>query len=195
MSKSVKVPLVLFVFLMLILGMGYGLARVEVIPVKKLAAHKPALQFALRLVGLYPPVKAGMKQTLGLQAPDPLAGEKQAIRAEREAFDKERASYEAQKQSQARTEQQAQAAAVNALPDPKEMARLATIYEQMPAETVNKIFLKLPENEALSLLRRMDEKQVALLLGGMPPERAARLTQFLSRPAPNTPQQAAAVSP
>lgn len=195
MPKRVKIALYIFIPLMLILGMTYGLARIGVIPTQKMAERKPLLQLAFRLIGLYHPVKAPRRVASAVPPPDPMAGEKQAVKAERDALDQERANWETQKQAQIRADQQAREAAANALPDPKELARLASIYEQMPADTVNKIFLKLPEDEVLGLLRRMDEKQVAQIMAGMTTDRAARLTQFLSRPAPSASQQSASLSP
>ena len=73
--------------------------------------------------------------------------------------------------------------AADAAPDPKSLSRLASGYEQMPPEKVMPIFSKLPDPQVIALLRRMDEKQVALILAIVPPERAARMTLALAKPA------------
>ena len=81
----------------------------------------------------------------------------------------------------------AKAAEQQATTDPRSLSRLAAIYEQMPAETANKIFTKLPDLEVIALLRKMDEKKVSQILAIVAPDRAARLTLALSKPAPAPP--------
>ncbi len=60
------------------------------------------------------------------------------------------------------------------------IARLSTVYEQMPAEEAGRIFAKLPDPLVEELLRRMDERQVGKLLLALDVGRAARLTQSLA---------------
>jgi flagellar motility protein MotE (MotC chaperone) len=71
------------------------------------------------------------------------------------------------------------------------MAQLATVYEQLDAGTANKIFSKLPEPEVILILRKMDEKKVGAILAIVPPDRAARMTLALSKPAAPPPAPAA----
>jgi len=65
--------------------------------------------------------------------------------------------------------------------DTARITRLASIYEQMPAEQAAPVFAKLPDPLVKDLLQRMDERQVAKLLGAFGPDRAARLTVALAR--------------
>jgi hypothetical protein len=69
-------------------------------------------------------------------------------------------------------------------PDPDEerkLARLSSIYEQMPAEEAGRILVKLPDPFVEKLLSRMDERQVGKLLLTFDADRAARLTRALAR--------------
>jgi flagellar motility protein MotE (MotC chaperone) len=182
MSKKVKILAIIFVVLMALLGGVYGLAKINVIPVQKMGDKTPALGSVLRVIGLYRPRP---KVTPVQVAPDPLAAEKQELQQQRDEFKKEQTDWEAQKQAKEQAVEKARTTAAAAGPpaaDPKQLIRLASIYEQMTPEAVNKIFVKLPDDQVIALLRRMDEKQVGEILAGVAPERAARLTQALSRP-------------
>ncbi len=181
MPKIVKIGLALLLPLLVILGGVYGLAKIGVIPVQSLARKNKALGVILRLAKLTKPEP--VVRARAVAAPDPLAAEKKALAAQRAAFDEERTAWQAQRDSQAKNKSEAEAAALTALPDPKELARMATVYEQMPPDTVTRILAKLPDAHALGLLRRMDEKQVAQILALVTPEKAARFTMALSRAA------------
>lgn len=61
------------------------------------------------------------------------------------------------------------------------MARLASVFEGMPAEDASRIVARLPDTLVEGLLRRIDERQAGRLLAAMPLERAARLTRCLAR--------------
>lgn len=63
----------------------------------------------------------------------------------------------------------------------KKLVRLASIYDQIPAEEAADIFRNLPDPLIESLLRRMDERQVGKLLLALERKRAARITAALSR--------------
>jgi flagellar motility protein MotE (MotC chaperone) len=178
MSKGIKIGGGLFVLLMLALGTAYGLAKLNVIPVQKMGEHNPALGSALSMAGLYHRKPHIVVKT---HAPDPLADDRRALQGQRDALKQQQTDWEAQKQAQVQSTEKAKEAATAALPDPKEMQRLAAIYEEMPVDAVNKIFAKLPDQQVIALLRRMDEKQVGSILAGVTPERAARLTLALSR--------------
>ena len=191
MGKGLKLILVGVVPLALLLGVGYGLAKVQVIPTQKMGLKNPALGRVLHSVGLYkapPPVKMGLPgQAAPGQAPAvaALSPEQQALKAQRDALDKERADWEAQKQAQAKVGAAKPKSDAASAPDPREIARLASIYEQMPSENVVKIFAKMPDPQTIALMRRMDEKKVSEILAAIAPERAAFFTQQLSHaPAP-----------
>lgn len=186
MPKGMKVALAVVVPLMVIVGVVYGLAKVGVIPVSKLAQKNKALGSALKAVGLYHPPKPAAPQVTLASATDPLAEEKKALEAQKATLAKERADFEAQRAAQRRGDN---ASPSGGGPDPKSVARLAAVYEQMPPEAITRIFAKLPTDQVLAIVRRMDEKQVGQILLLLPPERAARMTQALSRPAP--PERAA----
>lgn len=193
MGKGLKLVLVGVVPLALLLGVSYGLAKMQVIPAQKLGLKNPVLGRVLHIVGLYkapPPVKPGLPGQPG-QPPAGQAGvptgptpEQQALKAQRDALDKERADWEAQKQAQAKAAEKPKTDANAFVPDPREIARLASIYEQMPAENVVKIFAKMPDPQTIALMRRMDEKKVGEILAAIAPERAAFFTQQLSHAAP-----------
>ena len=196
MGKGIKLVLIGVVPLALLLGVGYGLARMQVIPTQKMGLKNPVLGRVLHMAGLY---KAPLSLKPGLpglpgQPGQPTGGqasvgagpspEQQALKAQRNALDKERADWEAQKQAQAKLAEKPKTDVAASMSDPREIARLSSIYEQMPAENVVKIFAKLPDPQTVALLRRMDEKKVGEVLAAIAPERAAFFTQQLSHAAP-----------
>ena len=187
MSKGLKIVLLAVVPLALVLGIGYGLAKAQIIPAQKMGEKSAALARVLMPLGLYktPPAKPAA----GVPVVSP---EQQALNAQRDSLQKERADWEAQKQAQTKLEEQAKADKAKqdttAAPpvDPKEVARLASIYEQMSADNIVKIFAKMPDPQIIALLRRMDEKKVGEVLAAIPPERAAFFTLQLSRASATT---------
>ena len=188
MPTGAKIGIGLVVVLLMLAGSAYGLAKIGVIPVKKLAARNKIAAAGLQAIGL---VKPEPKKKTDKPAPDPLAGERKALLAQRIAMEQEKANWQMQIEAQRKAEVDARLAARNSAPDPKEVARLASVYEQMATEAVGKIFAKLPDDQVIGLLRRMDEKKVAEVLAGTTPERAARLTLALSRPVPTPPERLA----
>lgn len=192
MPKLIKLFLFVVFPLFLLLGGAYGLAKVGVIPVRKLVGKNRAARSVARLIGLDSP-KLPTIQVAAAHAVvvDPLESERKALSAQKVAFDKQRADWETVRQNQAKATL-AKAAAQVAAVDPKSITRLASIYEQMPPETVNKIFGKLPDPEVIALLRKMDEKKVGQILAIVAPDRAARMTLSLSKPV--TPPPAAPAS-
>jgi flagellar motility protein MotE (MotC chaperone) len=179
MSNGVKIALFGLVPLALILGAAYGLAKIGLIKLPK----NPQLYTVYKALKLPVP----QKPVAAAKAPpaDPLAAEKRALATMRESLQKERVSWEQQKQSELRDATRAQENAAAEL-DPRSISRLASVYDQMPPKSVAQIFMRLPETQVIALLRRMDEKQVAQILALERPERAARLTQTLARPASQT---------
>ena len=176
MAKPLKIILAIGVPLAAIGGIGYGLAKVGKIPV-------PNNPF-LKAIGLKPkvaPVAANVAKA-------PTAEEKaQKVIAEQQAqFTKEREEWQAAAARKDKEAEVARVAQANAQPDPKNVARMAAVYEQMPLEAVTKIFALMPDDRALALLRKMDEKRVAEILAAEKPERAVRFTLALSKKIPET---------
>ena len=191
MSKG---KLAIIIVVPMLLGICYGLAKVQVIPTQKMGRKNPALAGILRPLGLFktpPPAKPATVAAMSALSP-----EQQALKAQREALDKERAEWETQKQAQAKAVEQANEKAKQAPTaaplDPRETARMASIYEQMPSDAVIKIFAKLPDPQVIALMRRMDEKKVSEVLAALAPERAAFFTQTLSRAA--APERTASIA-
>ncbi len=190
MAKFVKLFLFVVFPLLLVLGGAYGLAKIGVIPVKKLTAKNRAARTLVHLIGLdSPKLPAVSVMPARAVVVDPLEDRRKELSAEKEAFEKQRTDWENVRQVQAKaaaarvTEQQTAV-------DPRSISRLAAIYEQMPAETANKIFTKLPDPEVIALLRKMHEKKVGQILAIVAPDRAARLTLSLSKPVPPPPASA-----
>ena len=174
MPKGLKIALILVVPLALALGAAYGLAKIHVIKLPP----DPALRPIWKMIGLKAPVPPPVSAAVA-KSPDPLAAQKKEMEAEKTQIADERAA--AQDEAQARAKSAAYIAAQNAL-DPRSIARMATVYEQMPTEKAVPIFAILPDAQALALLRSMDEKKVAEILAAESPVRAARFTLALSRP-------------
>jgi hypothetical protein len=191
MTKLIKLLMFLVVPVFLLLGGAYGLAKLGVIPVRKMAGKNKAAKAALHLIGLDTP-KLPAVQVAAPHAPvtDPTEAQQKALAADRAAFEKQRADWEAQRQAATKVTP-AHAAESQPATDPKSMAQLATVYEQLDAGTANKIFSKLPEPEVILILRKMDEKKVGAILAIVPPDRAARMTLALSKPAAPPPAPAA----
>lgn len=190
MKKLLKVVLALFIPLAIILGGVYGAAKFGVIPVNKYAKSNKMVAATLKKIGLYKePKKANAITLTPASAPDdPLADQKKQLDSQRTALNDERASMEAEFAQGRRDKQRAAEKAAEAAPDPKNVARLATVYEQMPSDAMAKIFSKLPDDQVIALLQRMDEKPVSQFLAAVAPERAARLTTALSRTGPKPPE-------
>lgn len=184
MPKSMKIAVAVLMPLVVIVGAMYGLAKIGVLPVGRFAEKNKALGTVLKMAGLYRPRPRAVQSAA--PAPDPLAGEKKELAAQRAALEQERAALQAQREAQQRPQPVAQTAERPAPPDPKNIARLASVYEQMPPETVTRIFAKLPNDQVIALLHRMDEKQVGQILALLAPDRAARLTVELAQPAPDS---------
>lgn len=183
MPKFLKIFLFVVFPLFLLLGGAYGLAKIGVIPVRKFAKKSKPLSLALRLIGLDSPKLPARQVTHATaQAPDPLDGQRKALAEQRAALEKERTDWEAEKAAKQKAALPKPESA-EAAPDPKSLSRLASVYEQMPPEKVMPIFAKLPDPQVIALMRRMDEKQVAQILALSPPDRAARMTLALAKPA------------
>jgi len=156
------------------LGIVYGLAKSGLV---SLPAN-PALTPLYAKIGLKP------KQVAKTALPDPLSEEKHKLSVMRESLQKERDDWERLKQASAKKAQEAPTkapAAVQNSIDPKALARMAMVYEEMPIEKLSKIFALLPDDEVVQLLRRMEEKKVADILAAEKPVRAAHFSLVLSK--------------
>jgi flagellar motility protein MotE (MotC chaperone) len=164
---GLKIVLVLFFLMGLGLGVTYALAKFGLVRLPQ----KPFLNPIYAKLGLNSPQ---LPARTAAPPPDPLAEERKRLAVQREALAKDREEWESQKQEQAKREAEAQKQAAakaqetakkekDAL-DPKGLARMAAVYEEMPTAKVSKIFAVLPDNQLLQLLKRMDEKKVAEIL-------------------------------
>jgi hypothetical protein len=182
MPKGLKITLLVLLPLLLLAGVAYGLAKFGVLPVRSLAKKNPALGSMLRIVGLDSPKLPAVQVQTAPAADSPQDTEKKALAAQRVQLEKERTAFEAQKNAPAKPAQ-GKPDDPTTPSDPRELARLASVYEQMPPEAVTRIFAKLPDTQVIALLRRMEEKQVAQILAIVPPDRAAHFTLTLAHPA------------
>lgn len=162
------------------LGVTYGLAKFGVIRLPQ----KPFLTPLYAKIGL----KQSTKSTTSVAskpAPDPLLNERKNLEEQRQNLQKEREEWEKQKQESAKREAeaktQAQATPHKETLDPKNLSRIATIYEEMPTEKVSKILALLPDAQVIELLKRMDEKKVGEILATEKPARAARLSLTIAK--------------
>ncbi len=188
-----------FVFVLLLgavgLGVTYNLAKRGLVRLPQ----KPFLMPLYAKIGLKPT----SRKVATAKAPDPLAEEKQKLNSMRESFQKEHEDWERLKQAQVQSEAEAKAKVLAEAEikkqeakraeeeakktpppstiDPKSLARMAAVYEEMPIAKLSKIFAVLPDDEVIQLLRRMDEKKVAEVLAEEKPARAARFSLTLSK--------------
>ena len=174
MPKGLKIGLILLLPLVIVVGAAYGLAKIHVI---KLPPN-PALRPLWKAIGLKPPVAPVLSAAALAKAPDPLLAQKKALDAEKLKLAADRAAMQDAQQNKSKAD--AATSEQNAL-DPRSVARMATVYEQMPTEKAVPIFAILPDSQALALLRSMDEKKVAEILAAEPPARAARFTLALAK--------------
>ncbi len=180
MAKGGKIAIIGVGSAVVVIGASYVLAKIGIIPVKKLANSNKMVASGLHSIGLY---KAPKIKKTASPAVDPLADQRKELAAQKAALDAERSALHTQASAPIKVTP-SKTASISPL-DPKELARMAAVYEQMTAEVVTKIFVKLPDEQVIALLRQMDEKKVAKILEISTPERAARLTMNLSRaPAP-----------
>src|SRR5579862_7637366 len=144
--KFVKIFLFVVFPLFLMLGGAYGLAKIGVIPIRKMTAKNKLAKQIVKLIGLDSPrLPAVHSNVKPLQSPAQPDAEKRAIADEKAAFEKQRSDWEAAHQPPA-TSASKPAGAHDSM-DPAAITRLASIYEQMPADAANKILAKLPEAE------------------------------------------------
>ncbi len=166
--------------LLALLGIAYALAFFGVIPAQKMADHSPGLAHTLIALHLAKPKKP-LAASKTLLAPATISPEQEALNAEKKqladqkaALDKQQADFEAQKQT----------ASAAPAADPNSAGKLDAIYAAMSADDLLSIFAKLPDPDVIRALTNLDEKKAGKVLAGLPPARAARLSQEMSHPQP-----------
>ena len=184
-----------FLGLLAVLGIAYALAFFGVIPVQKMASKSPGLDhmlIALHLAKAKKPAAAS-KTASGPGAISPeqeaLNTEKKQLADQKAALTKEQADFEAQKQTATSALPAAQttaasAPAQNSAGKQDGAAKLDAIYAAMSADDLLTIFAKLPDPDIVRALTNLDEKKAGKILAGLPPARAARLTQKMSHAEP-----------
>ena len=158
-----------------LLGVIYGLAFVGIIPVKSLAKKSPALASALSALHLAkaPQAKAA---SLPAAAPDPalaaLDAQKKQLADAHAQLDKDRAAFEAQKQTAPAAPDTA--AARTARPSWRRSMR------RCPPTTWPAFWASCPTPKWSGSLAMLDEKKAGQVLAALPDDRAARLTRRLA---------------
>ncbi len=164
-----------------LLGVAYGLAFLGVIPVQKMAGKSPALASALKALHLAK-AKKPAHGAAPVAAPDPerqaLDAQKKKLAADQAQLEKDRVALEAQKRTPAAP---ADGGGASPAPAPDNAAKLGAIYATMSADDLARIFGKLPDPDVIASLTQLDEKKAGQVLATLPADRAARLTQRMSR--------------
>ena len=182
------------------LGIAYALAFFGVIPVQKMASKSPGLAHALvalHLAKAKKPVVAAKNTHTVVAATSPeqeaLNAQKKQIAEAKAALAKQQADFEAQKQAASPSPAASTASATSAATAPDTAAKLDAIYAAMSPDDLLTIFAKLPDPDVVRALTNLDEKKAGKVLAGLPPARAARLSQEMSHPAPSRPAAVASL--
>jgi flagellar motility protein MotE (MotC chaperone) len=170
---------------MVLVGVAYGLAFFGILPTQKMADNSPELAktlIAMHLAKAKKPHLAAAKHT----APAAISPEQEALNTQKKQLAdgqaqlaKAQADFEAQKQQAA-----AAPASVSAVTPADSQAKLNAIYAAMSPDDLVTIFTKLPDPDVVGALMTLDEKKAGKVLAGLPPTRAAHLTQEMSHPRP-----------
>ena len=165
-----------------VLGILYALAFFGILPVQKMADKNPSLASVLTKLHLAK-VKKPMKAALAANTPSPeqqaLEAAKKKLATDQSQLEKDRASFEAEKQ---------QAAAPAATTDPSaptssdSSSKLSAIYATMSADDISHILGKLPDPDVIQALTQLDEKKAGQVLAILPVDRAARLSLLMTHP-------------
>ncbi len=174
--------------LIALLGIAYGLAFFGIIPAQKMADRSPGLAhalIALHLAKAKKPRAAGKAGTVTAAALNPeqegLNAQKKQIADARAALAKDQADFQAQQAAPTSPAPSSAPAAAGQ----SSAAKLDAIYAAMSPDDLITIFTKLPDPDIIRALVNLDEKKAGKVLAGLPPARAARLTQEMSHPAPS----------
>ena len=183
--------------LLALLGITYALAFFGVIPTQKMANKSPGLAHALIALHLAKPKKP-LAASKPISAPATVSPEQEALNTEKKqiadqkaALDKQQADFEAQKQAAAPPA--ASSTAASAADAPSSTGKLDDIYAAMSADDLLTIFAKLPDPDVVRALTNLDEKKAGKVLAGLPPARAAHLSEEMSHPAPSRPASVASL--
>ena len=165
-----------------LLGVVYGLAFLGVLPVQKMAGKSPALASALKALHLAKAKKPAHGASPPA-APNPerlaLDAQKRKLAADQAQLEKDRAALEAKQQTPAPADGIAPSGSAS-----DNAAKLGAIYATMSADDLARIFGKLPDPDVIASLAQLDEKKAGQVLATLPADRAARLTQRMSRVSP-----------
>ncbi len=169
MKKLIKIALAILIPLLIIGGAVYGLAKMKVIPVQKLATKNKALARILTAVKLYQP-SAPKKPTKQSQ---PVSSASSAAVAPTQA------THISLNSSSSPTPPPVAPPKPSTQINPKRIYQLSNIYDTMDPSEATKILIKLPDSELIPLFRQMDERKVGQILVAFGPTRAAKITQAL----------------
>ncbi|MGI4790163.1 MAG: MotE family protein [Janthinobacterium lividum] len=174
-----------FLGLIALLGVAYGLAFFGIIPAQKMADKSPGL--AKTLISLHlakakkPMLASKTKNTPAVVSPEQeaLNTQQKQLADGKAQLAKDQADFEAQKQAAATAP-----IAANSAPVPDTAGKLSAIYTAMSPDDLLQIFGRLPDPDVISALMTMDEKKAGKVLAGLPPARAAHLTQEMAHTPP-----------
>ncbi|MCL5283165.1 MAG: hypothetical protein M1330_00415 [Armatimonadetes bacterium] len=171
MKKLIKVALAVLVPLLIIGGAVYGLAKMKVIPIQKLATKNKTMARILTAIKLYQP-----------SAPKKPAKQSQPVTsASVAAVALAPATHISPNSSPLSTPPSLPVARPKPSTqiNPKRIYQLSNIYDTMDPSDASKILIKLPDSELIPLFRQMDERKVGQILVAFGPTRAAKLTKAL----------------
>ncbi|HEY3330533.1 MAG TPA: hypothetical protein VGK19_10960 [Capsulimonadaceae bacterium] len=169
--------------LLILIGVGYGLAFVGIIPVRSMAEKNPALKKVLVAIKLAPKTTKTVTtaHATAKPAPDPLAGERAALAAERMQLEQQRAAM--QKKAVTRA-----VMASNTVSVVTTSPKVVAIYETMKPAELAALFEKLSDDQVCDALMKMDEQKAGKALVAMSPARAAKITTQMNRAMAARPQ-------
>ncbi len=182
--------------LLALLGIAYALAFFGIIPVQKMAGHSPGLAHALAALHLAKAKKPVLtSKTASIPAAvspeqEALNTQKKQIADAKAALDKQQAEFEAQQTASAAP---AASSTASAAAVPSSASKLNDIYAAMSPDDLLTIFAKLPDLDVVRALTNLDEKKAGKVLAGLPPARAARLSEEMSHPAVSHPAAVASL--
>ena len=189
--------------LVVVLGVVYGLAFLGVIPVQKMAAKNPSLAKVLAKIRLAPvKPKGALAAKAGAKPPaDPqqqaLQNQQKQLAVDRAQLDKDKAAFEAAKQTPTPPPRAngAMTAGAATTPAGDTDAKLKAIYATMSPDDIAVIFAKMPDPIVIQNLMPLDESKAGKILAALPADRAARLSQQMMAQTPTRQASAAAPQP
>lgn len=164
---------IVIVSLLLMLGAVYFLAKINVIPVGKLAASSPSLQKSFAMIGLWkPPVKKQVASKQKAPKKRPASQQVSFTRSENPSPNINPTATVLNSsapigQTPAETAPTASASEL----------KLEAIYATMSPDDIARIGAKQPDSELIKLLSSLDEKKAGMVLAALPDARAAKITR------------------